>query len=170
MKKILLFSFFVFSLVLILKITGIRFNYTESMHIGFYKKTHGTTISNGDLVAVCLPNKIAEVGLNNHYLARGSCNNKSTPVLKKVIAAPGDSVSLNNQFITVDDLSYRAPRQLKDSRNLPVKKFIRNGNYQHIKTYWLYGENDPIHSWDSRYYGGITRQHIIGVYKPLLIF
>lgn len=169
MKKILLFSFCIFSLVFILKITGIRFNYTESMPIGFYKQTHETTIHDGDLVAVCLPNKIAEIGLKNHYLAHGSCNNRSTPVLKKVIAIPGDAVLLNNQFMTVDDISYPATRQYKDSHDLPVKKFIHNGSYKHIQIYWLYGANDPAHSWDSRYYGGVTRQHIIGVYKPLLL-
>lgn len=170
MKKYLAFIFLFFFFIIVIKFIGVKFNYTDSMPVGFYKKTQTTIIHRGDLVAVCLPQQIAKIGLKNHYLAHGSCTNGSIPVLKKIIAIPDDSVSLSNQFITVDDLSYPAPRQHKDFHNHLVKKIIRNGSYQHIQTYWLYGANDPVHSWDSRYYGGVTRQHIIGVYKPLLIF
>ena len=105
--------------------------------------------------------------LKNHYLIKGSCSNGSIPVLKKVIAKPQDCVSLNNQFITVNNIAYRAPQQRKDSQGHIVKKMIHNGRYLLVDRYWLYGANDPIHSWDSRYYGGVTRHHIIGVYKPL---
>ncbi len=168
MKKCLLLGLSVFLLIFIIKVTGIRFNYTNSMPIGFYIKLKTIAVHNGDTVAACLPNKIGKIGLENHYLARGSCSNGSVPVLKKVIAIPGDSVSINNQFITVNNLFYPAPRQTKDNHGHHVEKVIRNGRYFSTNSYWLYGANDPIDSWDSRYYGGVTRQHIIGVYKSFL--
>lgn len=105
MKKCLLLGLSIFLLIFIIKIAGIRFNYTNSMPIGFYIKMKATTIRDGDIVAVCLPDIIANMGLKKHYLTRGSCNNGSVPVLKKVIAIPGDSVSINNQFITVNNFS-----------------------------------------------------------------
>ncbi len=144
----------------------IRFNYTESMPVGFYQKIHVAKIKDGDLAAVCLPNIIAIAGLKNHYLAKGSCQNGSTPVLKKIIAMPGDTVLLTNQFIKVNKIFYDAPTQTKDPQNHVVKKFISNSEYKHIHSYWLYGSNDPKYSWDSRYYGGINKSHIIGIYKP----
>lgn len=168
MKKILLMLFFIPFLFLALKITGVRLNYTNSMPIGFYKKTHAANIKDGDLVAVCLPNHIADIGLKNHYIAHGTCSNGSTPILKKVIAIAGDSVSVNNYFMTVNGLSYPAPRLRTDRRHQAVQKIIQNGYYPHTQFYWLYGANDPSHSWDSRYYGGVSRDHIIGTYKPLL--
>ncbi len=55
-----------------------------------------------------------------------------------------------------------------DHNKKPLQKFIRNGLYQHTDGYWIYGANDPIRSWDSRYYGAVDREAIIGVYKSLL--
>lgn len=170
MKKCLLLGLSVFVVIFIIKIAGIRFNYTNSMPIGFYIKIKTSTIRDGDIVAACLPDDIALIGMRNHYLARGSCKNGSVPVLKKLIAVPGDSVSLNNQFITVNGISYLAPRQPKDNHGHRVEKIFKNKRYSHTSMYWLYGANDPFDSWDSRYYGGVTRQHIIGVYKSLLTF
>src|SRR3990167_77315 len=150
MKKFFLIPLFLFLLIAIFETVGIRFNYTESMPVGFYQKIHTAKIKDGDLAAVCLPNAIAIVGLKNYYLARGSCQNGSTPVLKKIVAVPGDHVVLSNQFIVVNKIFYYAPTQTKDPQNHAVKKFISDGDYKHIHTYWLYGANDPQYSWDSR--------------------
>lgn len=139
------------------------------MPIGFYKKIQSTIIVRNDLVAVCLPDYIAKTGLKQHYVSHGTCQNGSTPVLKKVIEIPGDSVFLSNLYILVNHVSYYAPFQSKDRHNYPVKKWIKNGSYKNINSYWVYGENDPVYSWDSRYYGGVARHNIIGVYKPLLV-
>lgn len=138
------------------------------MPIGFYKKIQTTAIAHNDLVAVCLPNKISTEGLEKQYVARGTCHDGSTPVLKKVIAIPGDSVFLSNHYIAVNHVSYYAPLQSKDRHNCLVKKWIKNGGNKNINSYWVYGENDPVYSWDSRYYGGVARHNIIGIYKPLL--
>lgn len=169
MKKFYFVFIFLFLFIFFtLKFFGIRFNYTESMPIGFYKKVHSVHIARNDLVAVCLPNRIALEGLKRHYLIHGSCSNGSTPVLKKIIAVPGDTVSLNNQMMIVNDISFIAPLQLKDSSHQLIKKFIKNGEHKNIDSYWLYGINDPTYSWDSRYYGGVDCKNIIGVYKPVL--
>lgn len=167
MKQFCIFLLIPFLLINVFKIFNIHLNYTESMPIGFYQKIHVAKIKDGDLTAVCLPDAIAIVGLKNHYLARGSCTNGSTPVLKKIIAVPGDNVLLTNQFIRVNKIIYYAPSQKKDPEKHWVKKFINNGEYKHIHSYWLYGSNDPTYSWDSRYYGGVKRANIIGTYKPL---
>lgn len=155
-------------LVLLFKVFGLRFNYTESMPIGFYKSVKAAVVHRGDLVAVCLPKDIADEGLRRHYLKRGSCSSGVIPVLKKVVGVPGDTVWLSKKFITVNGLMYPAPQQVKDHLHKPMRHFVRNGSYAHTTNYWLYGANDPSRSWDSRYYGGIARSNIIGVFKPLL--
>ncbi len=124
--------------VLFFKAFGIQFNYTESMPIGFYKSIKARVIHRGDLVAVCLPKKIAAEGLAKHYLKSGSCPFGVVPVLKKIIAVPGDAVRLSDHFITVNDLMYPAPQQSKDHLNKSVKHFVKNGSFKHIKTFWLY--------------------------------
>lgn len=155
-------------LVLLFKLFGLRFNYTESMPIGFFKSVKAAVVHRGDLVAVCLPKDIADEGLRRHYLKRGSCPSGVVPVLKKVVAVPGNTVRLSKKFITVNELMYQAPQQVKDHLQKPMRHFIKNGSYVDTKQYWLYGANDPERSWDSRYYGGVARSNIIGVYKALI--
>lgn len=129
MKKFYFSLFLLFTFVLTAKIFGIKFNYTYSMPIGFYKSVKAKTIHCGDLVAVCLPKRIAVEGLKRHYLKSGSCPSGVVPVLKKVIAVPGDRVNLSKQFVTVNYVMYRAPSQLKDHLNKTVKHFVKNGSY-----------------------------------------
>lgn len=140
------------------------------MPIGFYRRIMITKIKRGDLVAVCLPKRIAVVALERGYLRAGNCPSKVIPVLKQVIAVPGDTVILTNSNITVNGVKYTAPFMPLDHNKKALQKFISNGLYQHTDGYWIYGANDPINSWDSRYYGAVTRKAISGVYKPLWKF
>lgn len=149
---------------------NVRFNYTPSMPIGFYQRVSTTKIKRGDLVVVCLPKQVAVVALQRGYLRGGSCPNKVIPVLKQVIAIPGDVVTLTNSHITVNSTTYIAPFNSIDHNRQPLQKFIQNGIYQPSRGYWIYGANDPIKSWDSRYYGSVKRAEIIAVYKPLFTF
>ena len=77
-------------------------------------------------------------------------------LLKQVIGLPGDAVSTSNAHIIVNEISYLAPHLIEP----------------HLKSrqgYWLYGMNDPIHSWDSRYFGAVSREAIQGVVTPIWI-
>lgn len=164
----LLFSAMV--LFIFAKLNGLKFNYTTSMAIGLYKKTQNETIHRGDLVSVCLPNKISSEGLKKSYLIRGTCPSHAISVLKQVIAVPGDTVTLSKQTIQVHQILYPTPHAAADHHGDSVKQFIDYGHYKNIHKYWLYGSNNPIRSWDSRYYGGVERKNITGIYKPFFIF
>jgi conjugative transfer signal peptidase TraF len=155
---------------ILLNVFHIQLNYTSSMPIGFYRRVVVTNITRGDLVAVCLPKQIAAIALQRGYLSAGHCPSKVIPVLKQVIAIPGDTVMLTNSEIAVNGLVYAAPFMPTDHKKKLLQKFVTSGLYQHTDGYWIYGANDPVKSWDSRYYGGVDRKTIIGVYKPLLTF
>ncbi len=139
------------------------------MPLGFYYRRSPEVIHRGDIVAVCLPSGITQEGLNQHYLVQGSCQHASMPVAKQIVAILGDTVKLTQQAIIVNGVSYPAPHQFVDHNGKPVKQFIRFGTY-HSTGYWLYGSHDYVHSWDSRYYGRVSRENIIGVYRPLVTF
>jgi conjugative transfer signal peptidase TraF len=140
------------------------------MPIGFYQRVVSTQIKRGDLVSVCLPKQIAVIALQRGYLRAGSCPSKVIPVLKQVVAIPGDTVILTNSSITVNGINYAAPFMSTDHNKKPMQKFISNGLYPPSHGYWLYGSNDAVKSWDSRYYGSVNRSAILAVYKPLLTF
>ena len=161
-------------LVFIFWALGIIFTYTGSIPIGFYRTVHGAGhIRRGDIIAFCLPDKVAAIGLKRGYLHRGTCANGSEALIKQVIAVPGDTVTITDQKITVDiatlGIDYFAPTHVIDKDHLPVVRFIKAGTYQ-AKGYWVYGFGSPHYSWDSRYYGGIPKGNIAHRLVPLWQF
>jgi len=166
-KPLACIAFVLSSLFLIfffLQTHHIKFNYTSSMPIGFYQRIPTKTIHRGDYVSVCLPDVIVQEGLHRGYLARGSCKSGVAPVLKQVIALPGDIVELSNHSIRVNHHTYFAPRIKYDHQHQLINYFVKPGIY-HTKKYWLYGSNNPTYSWDSRYFGGMGREEIGGVWR-----
>jgi len=120
---------------------------------GVYLKTN-SPIARGSIVSVCLDSYHAKFGLERHYLMQGSrdCEN-ITPLMKQVIAIPGDDVVLTDEYIQVNGKKYTYPTLYKDStgRDLPV---YPRGRYMNTNRYWLLGVSDPK-SWDSRYWGSM---------------
>ena len=147
----------------------IRFNSTESMPIGFYQIQKATTLKSGDYVLVCLPDPIAQEGHERGYLKKGiGCTNGAEPLLKELIAVPGDNVFLTSNEMIVNGVGYQAPL-FKIDRQGRATVYVQRGSYDHTSLYWLYGEHDQTYSWDSRYYGGVGRENIMGIARPLFI-
>nr|MCH9770488.1 S26 family signal peptidase [Gammaproteobacteria bacterium] len=148
------------------KYLGLKINDTSSMPIGIYQRATKTNIQSGDIVAVCLPKKIAEAGLKSGYLDSGNCPGHAIAILKTVIAVPGDTVTLTSKAIIVNNRThYFTPHQSLDHEHHHIKQWISYGSRYNIKGYWLYGTNDPIYSWDSRYYGSVLPEKIQNSYQ-----
>jgi type IV secretory pathway protease TraF len=96
--------------------------------------------------------------------------NGAIPIIKQVIAIPGDEVVLDSQSIVVNGKFYPAPQRFIDHNNLPIKQFVTMGQHFNTPSYWLYGVHAPLDSWDSRYFGAVAQQHIINVVRPVLVF
>jgi conjugative transfer signal peptidase TraF len=154
----------------VLKAFNIQINLSSSMPLGMYQITKILTIKSNDIVSVCLPDDIAIEGLQRDYLSKGKCANGAIPVIKQVIAVPGDDVILTIDGITVNGHFYLAPHRAVDHNNLPIKQFVTMGLHSNTPGYWLYGIHAPLDSWDSRYFGAVAQQHIINVVRPVLIF
>ena len=139
------------------------------MPIGIYKIQDGNNIVAGDFVSVCLPDQFAEIGIERGYITHGNCKNGSSPLIKEVIAVPGDRVAVQNNQIIVNGITFLAPRFTDDRKGNLISK-IKDGDYGITNLYWVYGEHDKTYSWDSRYFGGIPKTDIIGKAKPILLF
>lgn len=149
---------------------GMRINLTGSMPVGIYKLSRDQSLHHDDLIAVCLPKSLAQHGLKNGYLMSGGCGDSNTmPVLKQLIAMPGDIVEVGLKSILVNVKTYPAKIQTHDGLGHPLKIHSQLGVKMMVNNYWIYGSASE-RSWDSRYYGGVERSDIIGVYKPFLVF
>jgi len=157
-------------LVLFFRVAGVRINLSSSMPLGLYQRIAHSVIHRGDIVAVCLPKDIALAGKKRSYISQGSCPGHTMALLKTVVALPGDTVRLSSKSIQVNGVVYFAPQQQKDHQSKSLVLWVKNKTYRHIKTVWLFGSHDPIHSWDSRYFGGVPIKNIVGTYRKLWVF
>src|SRR3990167_1052200 len=144
---------------------GYYMNWTTSMPIGLYKVTAPNQLQRGDNVMVCLPPQIGSVGLHHEYLMPGRCPGGFDPIIKELIALPGDSVVLTSEAITVNGKTYPAVTREKDHFGR-VLTAIPRGTFANTTSYWLYGKSSPEDSWDSRYWGGVDRGSIIKLATP----
>ena len=117
----------------------------------------------------CLPAPIAAFGRRRGYLDAGMCSGDFAPVMKRVVALPGDVVVLDATGLTVNGLHVaNSARLARDSHDRRIDSFApayRGRTPSH--TYWLLG--DWYRSWDSRYYGPLDASVILGVGTPMIV-
>ena len=138
------------------------------MPYGLYTKEQykNLLISHGDYILFCLNESYTAIGLKQGYLEPGFTCNGSMPLLKKVIALPFEMVVLTDSYISVSGVTIPAATSYFDSESRPLAVFPR-GKYQK-DCYWVMGDHNITHSWDSRYWGCISKNQIITNVKPLL--
>jgi conjugative transfer signal peptidase TraF len=144
---------------------GMEINVTPSMARGLYVRAYGP-IHRGDIISFCLKNPYKTLGLRNLYLEQGRRCGGSAPLIKQVIAMPGDDIILSNQYIEINEVKYFYKTQRIDSIGRKLDAYPR-GYYPHIDGYWVIGTN-ALNSWDSRYWGAINKNQILYKLKPLL--
>ena len=134
---------------------------------GIYRREVGK-IERGDTVAFCLEAPYKTVGLERFYMEKGSACQGADPLIKQVIAIPGDEVLLANDFIAVNVVIYPYQTRYVDRSNRPLAVYPR-GRYPSIRGYWLVGTHSP-YSWDSRYWGEIRSEQLRYKLKPVWVW
>lgn len=129
------------------------YNATASAPLGWYAVVLVTTPRVGDVLLAHLPSSAATIADERHYLPQ------SVPILKRVGAVAGQRVCVRNGVLTID-------------REPPVRLLPRDG-VGRLLTPWpgcralnpeevfLLSHDSPA-SFDSRYFGPIPKQLIIG--------
>jgi conjugative transfer signal peptidase TraF len=129
------------------------YNATASAPLGWYAVVSVTTPRVRDVVLARLPSSAAALAEQRHYLPQ------SVPILKRVGAVAGQRVCVRNGVLTID-------------RELPVRLLERDGLGRPL-TPWpgcralnpeevFLLSHDSLSSFDSRYFGPIPKQLIIG--------
>jgi conjugative transfer signal peptidase TraF len=152
---------------LLVKELNVGLNMTSSMPIGLYKQHSITEIKRGTIVSACLSRKIAAEGKSKGFLQSGICPANTYPVIKSVIAVPGDHITRKGDYLIINKKQkYLAPIQKFDHNGTPLKKFFSDPP-KTLKGYWLYGSGSPKTSWDSRYWGSVKRTQVLGAETPI---
>lgn len=132
----------------------LRINLTPSMPRGFYRLVPGKPVK-GDLVSFCLHGKFADLARKRGYLQAGSCSNGLRPLLKRLVAMPGDSIQIKTLNI-----------HLVDSQGLPMPSILESCVVPPGMALVL-AKHDG--SFDSRYFGLVPLESLQRV-EPLLVF
>lgn len=134
-------------------------NQTSSEPMGYYLLYKGFNVKPEELKAVCLDkNSRYFKNLVSYGLLKTDktiCNNHYVPILKKVIATPGDVVTINSEGVYVNQILADKSKPLTD-RNIDYFKIT---NYKLMPNEYLVLGNN-IRSYDSRYFGIVNSAEI----------
>ena len=128
------------------------------MPIGLYRLHPTGRFAVSQLVAVQSPEPLATFLADRRYLPRG------IPLLKRVLALPGQTVCRDQLGITVDKIEMGSARE-HDSRGRPLPvwqgcRVIADGEVFLMN--WRSAD-----SLDGRYFGALPTSAIIGTAEPL---
>jgi len=144
---------------------GIRINASTSLPLGLYKETPD---SRAPLIEFCPQAPYGSFAAVRGYRSVGNCPDGAAPLMKPVVAKPGDIVDVSSLGITVNGvlLPNTAPRD-KDSKGRPMRQWPF-GQYRVPQGFvWVASSYNPW-SFDSRYFGPVPISIIRGHLKPLL--
>ncbi len=133
-------------------------NASESVPIGLYRLRPTSKLFVTELVAIQPPEQLATFLDDRNYLPRG------VPLLKRILALPGQTVCRDGLTITVENVEMGQARE-RDSqgRSLPVWQGCRVvADGEVFLMNW-----QSAHSLDGRYFGVLPATAIIGRAEPL---
>jgi conjugative transfer signal peptidase TraF len=136
-------------------------NASESVPVGLYRVQPAGSFMVTDLVVALPPEPLATFLAKGGYLPRG------VPLIKRVLALPGQTVCRKGFVITVDRIEMGSARE-RDSRGRPLPAW-QDCRVVSKDEVFLMNWDEPA-SLDGRYFGPMAASSIIGRAQPLWTF
>lgn len=148
-----------------------RINLTDSMPKGLYAVYRGAQAPSRDrLAVVCMSPDWGVFARNRHYVGYGECTGDYASLLKSIAAVPGDILSFTEDGVWVNGNPVPNTVPLsKDSAGRMLMPYPLGDYSVEPGTVWVLSSHDP-RSFDSRYFGPIAVDQIIGSAYPLITF
>jgi len=146
---------------------GARINTTKSIAVGLYW-TSNESVEKGAYVMFCPPDDgVFNTARKRGYIAGGFCPGDYGYLMKRILAAKGDTVSVTDSGVFVDGalLPFSKPR-LADLAGRPLPRF-QIDHYTLGRSELLLMSDVSDTSFDGRYYGFIDRSQIQTVIRPV---
>ena len=152
---------------------GIVFNYTHSAPFGLYREQFDSEAGIHDpapYVFFCPDRRWPSMrGEPNYRDPMRTCPDGLSPLIKPVVAWPGDLVSVSTSGISVNghQLKNSAPIE-RDSKGQQLRPFAAGEYTVGPKELWVVSSFSP-RSFDSRYFGPIPLKSVHSWLRPLLV-
>lgn len=155
---------------LVMYAVGARINTSSSIPIGLYWMS-GASIKKGEYVIFCPPQSaVFETARERGYINAGFCPGNYGFMMKKILAAKGDTMSITPRGVTingtpqlyskpfaVDSIGRKLPHLNKESYTLQDTEIL------------LMADRSPT-SFDARYFGQIDIGQAKSVIRPIVTF
>jgi conjugative transfer signal peptidase TraF len=154
--------------VVVFGLAGARVNTTKSIALGLYW-TSDRPMQKGEYVLLCPPPVgVIEEARRRGYLAAGPCHGGFGYMMKRILAAGGDSVTVDAGGVRVNGLllPHSAPLPA-DPAGRPLPRF-RADHYMLGASEVLLLSDVSSTSFDGRYFGPVGRAQIRTVIVPVL--
>ncbi|WP_332116668.1 S26 family signal peptidase [Azorhizobium caulinodans] len=133
-------------------------NASASVPIGLYAVHPAGTLSITELVVVRPPQELAQFLADRRYLPKG------VPMLKRVLALPGQTVCRTGRTVTVDAIAMGEALE-RDSRGRPLPVWQGCKRIADGQVFLMNWQSED--SLDGRYFGPLSRTTIVGRADPL---
>ncbi len=133
-------------------------NASASVPIGLYAVHPARTLEVTELVVVYPPNDLARFLAERRYLPEG------VPMLKRVLALPGQTVCRDQRTITVDGIAMGEALE-RDTRGRPLPVWQGCQRIPDGQVFLMNWQSED--SFDGRYFGLLSRNTIVGRADPL---
>ena len=147
---------------------GFRVNLTPSYPLGlWWIETLNRDVRVGDLVFICPPlTKAFRQARERGYIRRGLCPGWLSPLIKTVVALPGQTVEIGTS-VAIDGLAL--PQSAIERRDGSGRELTPDpGGVVPPGTLFLHSPYRG--SYDSRYFGPLPASGFLGLAKPVLTF
>jgi conjugative transfer signal peptidase TraF len=151
-------------------LAGARINTSKSIRLGLYWTTDAP-VEKGAYVSFCPPhNDVFDEARRRGYISGGFCEGGYGQLMKRVLAARGDVVTIADNGVTVNGklLPFSVPRAT-DPAGRPLPRGQAN-QYVLGPGELLLMTDVSATSFDGRYFGMIQRSQISDVIRPVYVW
>jgi conjugative transfer signal peptidase TraF len=149
----------------IFPIGGLRVNASSSLPIGLYRTTSDT---GAKLVEFCPAEPFASLSARRGYRKKGNCPDGAEPLLKPIVAVPGDLVENSRQGVAVNGkLLLNSGVRPSDTKSRLLTHWPFGKYRVDTGTVWVISSFNA-RSFDSRYFGPVPISSIRYHLRPLL--
>ncbi|HMS83790.1 MAG TPA: conjugative transfer signal peptidase TraF [Nitrospira sp.] len=147
--------------------SGLRLNTTRSIPLGLYTMSHDP-IEKGAYVLFCPPERPEfDLAKERGYIGAGFCPGGYGYMMKRVLAAHNDVVSVTDDGVTINGTLMPASQPFEaDSLGRPLPQF-RVTDHVLASSDLLLMSDANSRSFDARYFGPVHRAHVQSLVYPV---
>jgi conjugative transfer signal peptidase TraF len=154
-----------FSVLFIPSFAGVRVNDSPSLPVGLYVLTSD---QKANLVEFCPTGTAASLSAERGYRSQGSCPDGGAPLMKPIVARPGDRVEIGERGVAVNGKLLANSAALSfDTSGRPLAHWPFGRYTVSVGTAWVISSYSR-RSFDSRYFGPIGTDRIHHHLRALL--